>query len=339
MPNRVTLADVAARAGVSRTTASFVLSGRRDMRISAAAEERVLRAARELDYRPNLLARGLKDNLSQSIGLISDVVATEPFAGQVVRGSIATALQNGHLLFVGETEGDPELERRLVREMVDRGVGGILYATNSTRRVTLSATLKEQRLVLVNCTGGGRSIPSVIPDDRGGGRAAVEALLEAGHADRIHLVGETPQRVIAGRDRRAGVETALRDAGLELAGSTDCIWWPEAAYTATTAVLRDNPSALICLNDRVAFGAYQAIADAGLRIPDDISVISFDDSDLAAWLRPGLTSIGMPYFEMGRRAVEVMLDRDSVATTQRVPMTLRHRESVAAPRKRLRRAR
>ena len=101
-----TLLDVAERAGVSRTTASFVLTGRRDMRISADAEERVRRAARELDYRPSLLARSLRTNQSQTLGLISDVIATEVFAGEMVRGSLATALLHDHLLFIGETEGN-----------------------------------------------------------------------------------------------------------------------------------------------------------------------------------------------------------------------------------------
>src|SRR6478736_1615830 len=91
---RITLLDVAERAGVSRTTASFVLTGRRDMRISADAEERVRRAARELGYRPSLLARSLRTNQSQTLGLISDVIATEVFAGELIRGSLATALQN-----------------------------------------------------------------------------------------------------------------------------------------------------------------------------------------------------------------------------------------------------
>src|SRR6195952_2178565 len=102
---RITLMDVAVRAGVSRTTASFVMTGRRDMRISNEAEQRVLQAARELDYRPNLLARSLRTNLSQTIGLLSDVIASESFAGEVVRGSMTTALLHDHLMFMGETEG------------------------------------------------------------------------------------------------------------------------------------------------------------------------------------------------------------------------------------------
>src|SRR6185436_9810408 len=141
-PGRVTLLDVAERAGVSRTTASFVMTGRRDMRISAEAEERVRQAARELNYRPNLVARSLRTNHSQTIGLISDVIASEAFAGEVVRGSLATALRNEHLMFIGETGGDTEVEQRLVQDMLDRGVRGFLYGAMYTRRATLPAILR-----------------------------------------------------------------------------------------------------------------------------------------------------------------------------------------------------
>ena len=105
-PQRVTLMDVAKRAGVSRTTASFVTTGRTDMRISADAQERVLRAARELDYRPSLLARSLRTNRSQTIGLLSDGVAADAFAGDMIRGALAAALLHEHLLFIAETGGD-----------------------------------------------------------------------------------------------------------------------------------------------------------------------------------------------------------------------------------------
>ena len=157
---RVTLRDVADRAGVSRTTASFVMTGRRDMRISADAEERVLRAARELDYRPNLMARSLRTNHSQTIGLISDVIATEAFAGEVIRGSLSTALLNEHLMFIGETEGDIEVEKRLAQDMLDRGVRGFLYGAMFTRRATIPTILRGHQVVLIEQSGalGGQTL-------------------------------------------------------------------------------------------------------------------------------------------------------------------------------------
>ncbi len=107
-PQRPTLLQVAQRAGVSRSTASFVLAGRHvDMRISEDARQRVLRAAQELDYRPNLMARSLRTKVTRTIALVSDTIASDPYAGRAIHGSLAAAVANGHLLFIGETEGDP----------------------------------------------------------------------------------------------------------------------------------------------------------------------------------------------------------------------------------------
>jgi LacI family transcriptional regulator len=331
---RVTLLDVARQAGVSRTTASFVMTGRRDMRISRDAEQRVLRAARELNYRPNLLARSLRTNLSQTIGLISDVIATEPFAGEIVRGSVSTALRSEHMLLIGETEGDAELEKRLVQNMLDRGVGGFIYAALSTRLTRVSPALREHPLVLLNCVARRKTDTSVVPDEISAGRTAVRALLAAGHTDGIYVVGEAPASTIAGTERLAGIEQELAAAGTRIAGRVDTLWWPEPARSAVERCLAEGrrPTALICMNDRVAMGAYQALTARGLQVPADVSVVSFDDSDLASWLQPALTSVALPYFELGRRAVELLLGSERQPGVHRIPMPLRERQSVAPPR-------
>jgi LacI family transcriptional regulator len=332
-PPRVTLLDVALRAGVSRTTASFVMTGRRDMRISAESEQRVLNAARELSYRPNLLARSLRTNQSQTIGLISDVIATEAFAGEVIRGSLSTALLHEHLLFIGETEGDTQVEKRLVQSMLDRGVDGFVYAAMYTRQAQVSAVLRGHPLVLLNCLNSSRSIPAVVPDECGAGRSAARALLDAGHREGIYLAGETATPVIAARERLAGIEETLAAAGTRLAGTIDTLWWPEPAYAAIGEFFSagGRPTAIICMNDRIAFGAYQALQEHGRAVPDDVSVVSFDDSDLASWLRPQLTSVAIPHFELGRRAVELLLANERTGGIHRIPMQLRERESIAPP--------
>jgi LacI family transcriptional regulator len=188
---------------------------------------------------------------------------------------------------------------------------------------------------MVNCLTRDRKTPAVVPDELEAGRVAARALLEAGHDKSVYLVGET-HLVYAGQQRRAGVEEVFAERRLSLAGALDSLWWPEPAHEAASDLLRSKarPTGLICLNDRVAFGAYQAIQEAGLRIPDDISVVSFDDSDLACWLRPQLTSIAIPYLELGRRAVELLL-ADGLTTRpaeiERVVMPLRQRASVGPP--------
>jgi transcriptional regulator with XRE-family HTH domain len=149
-PERVTLRDVADRAGVSITTVSFVLSGRHDMRISAATEERVVQAARMLDYRRRLVPRSVLPAGAPAIGLVSDVVATESFAGEMLRGSIAAATERGHVVLMADSEGVDDIERSAISALLSRGVDRFLYATMGTITYSVPDLLRDQRLVLMN---------------------------------------------------------------------------------------------------------------------------------------------------------------------------------------------
>lgn len=337
---RVTLAEVARKAGVSRTTASFVLSGRTDMRISADAQQRVLAAAEELGYRRNLTALSLRKGITRTIGLISDTVAASPYSGDVIAGALDTALKHDRLLFVAETGGDPDVERRLVDEMLDRQVDGLLYATSFTQHREPPAAVHGRPVVLLNCLAESCAAPSVIPDELEAGRTAAHALLDAGHRAGIFAIGgthrteQTPEGVYAGRERMRGIEEVLGAAGIALAGVVECAWHgPEYGYQAVTDLLDGGSElrALICLNDRVAFGAYECLRERGLRIPHDVSVVSFDDSDLASWLRPRLTSVALPHYELGAAAVTLLVEDRLDPQVLRLPMPIRTRDSVAAP--------
>ena len=332
---KVTLSDVASRAGVSVTTASFVLSGRRDMRISEATQERVHQAARELSYVPRHPAGSSLPVRAPSIGLISDTVGTEPFAGEQIRGCVTAATERGHALLMTETEGLRGLEVSESRELVDWGVDRFLYASMAMRLTTLPPNLRGKPTVMLNCIDRRRTVPSVAPDDLAAGARAASELLEAGHGDRILLVGEVPTSVYPGRQRLEGIQLTLEEAGCTLLGHLACKWWPTDARTAMlrrlghpTAV---RPTAVIAMNDRVAMGVYQAAQQLGLSIPGDLSVVSFDDSDLARWLDPGLSSLAIPHYEMGRRAVEILLDHSPGTRIELLPMPFRARESVAPP--------
>ena len=190
--------------------------------------------------------------------------------------------------------------------------------------------------MLVNCLDRGRH------DVRGGARRATwpagprsRRCWWPATRDGIHLVGvprpRTSSRPGSGSpaSRRRSTERALR-----LGGRIACDWWPEPAYVAVAKALSGaaRPTALVCLNDRIAFGAYQALQEAGLRVPDDVSVVSFDDSELAAWLRPAVTSVALPHAELGRRAVELLLDGELKPGVERIPMPLHERESIGPPR-------
>ena len=332
MASRVRLSDVARAAGVSPTTASFVLAGREDMRISEAAKERVRAAAAELGYRPNLTARSLRTQVTRTIGFVSDTIATDPFAGETVRGAINAAIERGHLLLIAETEGDDELERRLIDDMLDRQVDGLIYASMFTREVSVPEAAGGHRLVLLNAFAPDTGVAAVIPDELGAGSAAAEVLLEAGHEDGIHLVGALPADLFAARERSAGIKATLGAAGTGLASIIKCSWAPQPAHDAVAAFLAGGgrPTALICVNDRVAFGALQATGRRAA-CARRLSIVSFDDSDLARWSRPAFTSLALPHEDMGRTAVELLLEPPELPSVRHVPMPLRRRDPVGPP--------
>lgn len=327
------LTDVAQRAGVSVTTASYILNGRSSqMRISAATEQRVQAAMDDLEYRPNWSARTLRGSSTQTIGVISDFVASGDFASRLLSGASAAARLCDHVIVIGETLGNPEVERLLVEEMLDRQVDGILYATVAASTVELPDTLRKGRTVLLNCVDPEIDLPVVVPDDVAGGRLAAEQLLAADVVSAVFVVGEDPTpESTAGRDRMDGITGALNGAGATLAGVVACAWDVEPAFLAVSAWLDTGarPSALICLNDRIALGAYQALAEHQLRVPEDVAVISFDGSDLASWLRPKLTSVGLPFADMGTRAVDILMDPGwRTAGVTRLPPVLQPGASV-----------
>jgi LacI family transcriptional regulator len=347
---RVTLADVARMAGVSPTTASFVLSGRgQEMRISRDVVERVLQTAEKVQYRPNILSVGLRTGTTRTIGFVSDTVATSRFAGELIKGALEAARERGVMLFIGETEGDRELERQLLQAMHDRQVDGIILAAMYTRAIALPKGLTSAPAVLLNALSKRPSpLPSVLPDEAEAGRAAARVLLDAGHREGIHLIGagpgkrDVPPGGVAAVERLEGIRTTLAAAGVKVASGRLCHEWePQVGLAATRDLLRSaQPRALICFNDRLALGAYQGLAELGLMVPTDVSVVSFDDDVIASWVRPGLTTIAIPHYDLGRTAVDVLfeeIDRhdevDRQAKVHRVPMPLRERESVAAPRR------
>jgi LacI family transcriptional regulator len=336
--SRATLADVARRAGLSKTAASMVLNGREGTRLSAEAHQRVFAAAAELGYRPNVAARSLRTQKSSTFAFISDIVATTRFAGDMIRGAIDAAREHEHVLLIAETQGDQSFEQYAIEAMLDRQVDGVIYAAMATRELTVPAALVTHPTVLLNAESSD-GLPCVLPDDEQAGRAVATALIEAGHRNRIGLIGrnrlkEGDKEVsLAAQARLLGIEQTLTAAGTHLYGSASCPdWLPEHGYTAMRSLLRKSsrPTAVICMNDRLAFGAYQALAEAGLRIPQDVSVVSFDDDVIAGWLRPGLSTAALPHEQMGRKAVELLL-AGQAADRCLMPMPLRRRGSIGPP--------
>lgn len=333
---KVKLAEVAARAGVSVTTASYILNGRSaEMRIATETQERVREAVAALGYRPNRTARSLRTRRTATFGLISDYLAFGNVSSEMLAGASAAARRVDHLVLMGETEGDPDLENLLIEEMLDRQVDGLVFATLAATRITLNPRLKGARAVLLNCVDLASDTPAVLPDDLEGGRTAARLLLDAGIGDGIYVVGgDSNPAAVAGPLRLVGIEQRLREADRKLSGVVACEWDVRPAYDAVDAWLAGGarPAALICLNDRIAMGAYEALAEHGLRVPDDVSVVSFDGSELAGWLRPRLTSVALPFHDLGRRAIELLIDPERAPDPLvHLPMPVQSGGSVLTP--------
>jgi LacI family transcriptional regulator len=312
--SRPTAADVGRLAGVSPTTVSFVLTNRPDQTIPAATRRRVMDAVRELGYRPNRAAQGLRTKRTATIGYVTDEAAVDPFAGGAISGAHDFARRHRSMLLVVHTNRDPRIRRSAIEDLLDRQVDAILFAVVGTRRVTLPEIVVKVPAVLVNCFTAQSSLvsslPVVLPDEEGGGYAAASELLTAGHRQIALLLGAAG--AWATRKRLRGIRRALREAGVDPRALVirHGNFRADSGYELAKEVLNGphRPSALLCGNDRMAVGAYLALGEAGLSIPDDVSVIGYDDqADLAADLRPALTTVRLPYYELGSWAAEQVL--------------------------------
>lgn len=299
-------------AGVSPTTVSFVLNDVTGSRISEGTRDRVRSSARELSYRPNAAAKMLRENRSQTVGFITDEIASTPFAGEIIKGAQEAAWEAGKILVIVNTDHNKRIEESAVEMMLERRVEGLIHASMYHRAVEPPAASREVPVVLLNCYSEDGSWSSVVPDEVSGGRKATEVLLDAGH-ERIGFIN-LPPGVPAAVGRREGYEKAIRARGLDLDDSliTHCDGSARGGYGCAMGLMQrpDPPSAVFCGNDPTAMGAYEAIKELGLRIPEDVAVIGFDNQELiAAHLRPALSTITLPHYDMGRWAVTRLIEQ------------------------------
>lgn len=307
---RVTLQDVANRAGVSLATASFAINGTGPSKVSTETRRRVRDMAADLGYRPNAMARNLSRARSSFIGLITDSIATTPYAGELIRGVQDAAREDDHVILIANTESDPQAARDVISMMLDHQVRGVVYSTWYHRMVEVPADLAGVPIVLANCYTDGDHVQSFVPDETGGGRSATELLVSRGHR-RIAFINSTlPAPATTGRLH--GYRDALcahgiqYDADLVLSAIPD----QDGGYDAGRRLMRiaPPPSAVFCYNDRMAMGLYDALKEHGVRIPDDIAIVGFDNQEIiAAHLRPALTTVALPHYEIGYRSLKWLL--------------------------------
>lgn len=307
-PPRVRIIDVAAAAGVSQSTASKALNGSRE--IGASTRAHVEATARRLGYRPNVLARTLKGWRSQSIGVVTDDEEGF-FSTSMMRGIEGLANEQGFSVFLCNTLGDVGLERHHLMALLDKQVDGIIMMSAEMKgRGGPAVGLLGVPSVYLYCYETPLRTPSVIPDDRGGARMAVEHLTSLGHRSVVFLNG--PSRYEASRERLEGYREALGKAGVPfdpalVRGSTTD-WFPRAGYDMLRDVMARGirPDAVFAASDHLASGALSALQEAQLRVPEDMSLIGFDDRPVAAELPVPLTTMALPQEEMGRTAASLL---------------------------------
>ncbi|MGW7243797.1 LacI family DNA-binding transcriptional regulator [Streptomyces sp. NPDC054804] len=335
---RPTSRDVARLAGVSHTAVSFVFNGRAEGNLSPATQERIRQAAARLGYRPDPVARGLRRRRTAVIGLVTDEIASSPFAGRLLRGAMETAWDSDHLVLTVDSGGDPAKEDAAVAELLDRRVDGIIYAAMSLRRVRVPEGLHRTQSVLANCLPEDDSLPAVVPAERAGGRTAARLLLGAGHR-RLAVIGGLDD--IASVERTRGFRDALRAEGVTVPGEWIVRGGGEisAGYAGALRLLDGvepgrRPTGVLCYNDRVAAGVLHAATRLGIDVPADLSVVGYDDQEhMAAFLTPPLTSVALPHRAMGEAAARLLLDaieagRTPPATVRRLACPVVSRASV-----------
>jgi LacI family transcriptional regulator len=329
-----TLKDVARLANVHLSTVARVLNGDPRQRVSEEVRERIVALAREQGYQPNRLARALRLKRTHVIGtLIPDIA--NPFFGALLRGIEDAATQHGFSVILANTDDEPAREQRGLLMLRERQVDGLILATarrDDPALRDLAATGYPH--VLVNRHTDPLGANAVVPDDFAGAVSAVEHLLALGHRRIAHIAGAEETSTGHTR-RRAYQETLARhglvaDPALVVRGS----FREAGGYEAMQALLAraDRPTAVFAVNDLAAVGALRALREARLSVPDDVSVVGFNDLSVAALVTPRLTTVHVPPQAMGAaaaRLLDMLAGKDIATSPVVVPVELVRRDSTA----------
>ena len=322
-PSRVTSVDVARRAGVSQSTVSLVLSGKGRGRISARTEEAVRAAAAELGYRPNVAARTLRTGIARTVGLVVPDI-TNPFFGPVLRGAQAAAMRAGYTVMLVDIARDRTWEAQSVEALLAGPSDGLLLFASALPPGETRPTIAIEMLP--------GELPVVRLDVDDGVGQAVAHLLELGHRRIAHLAAafEAPTFEL----REAGIRRRLAAAGLQPPPTVHSpITFAHAAEVAGE-LLESGATAVLCDDDVLAGGAYLAARERGIRIPEEVSIVGFDDLAFAVVLDPPLTTVAVDAEQLGAvafEALEASLAGDSPPADQVLPVRLVVRGSTAAP--------
>lgn len=332
--------EVATAAGVSRTTVSRYLN--RKIKLPNETMQRIEQAIRDLDYRPNALARRLSLGRSETIGLVTPEIAN-PFFAEIAARIEARAAARGLSLFVSSTAGVAARELDVFRRLEDRVVDGLIVMTNRVDDGRLAKAINRTgRVVLLDEDVPGADAPRIFAENRQGAAMATAYLIEEGHRRIAHVGG--PEGLFSAVERAAGNRDALRAAGIEEDPGL-CIFGPytrEQGRAAGRELLKLDPlpTAVFCGSDILAIGLIETLRDAGRDVPGEISVVGFDDMPFTSLLHPSLTTVHQPVAELGDAAFDALLALieadpaalDGIPPPRRLPVRLEIRASVAPPR-------
>jgi len=318
--NRPTMEDVAERANVSRALVSLVMNN--SPQVSDAKRRSVLRAARELGYRPNLMARILAQQRTHTIGVLVDDLRN-PFFGEVVDGIEAEATEHGFRVLILNGHRDARRELDAVETFLQLRVEGMALVGARLGDDDMTRVGTAAPCVMV---ASGAVLPgtdTVGTDDRRGAELAVEHLAALGHTRIVHMDGGSN---VSAAERRSGYESGMRSAGIgdlidiRPAGDDEA-----DALAVIDALLAedDPPTAIFAFNDLLAAGALNRLADAGMDVPGDMSLVGFDNTFISALRHLSLTTINQPKLAMGRLAVTTLLQRLSDGSGDSIRHTLR----------------
>lgn len=307
----ITLDDIAKRLKVSRVTVSKALRGHPD--ISEGMKKRVLEVASELRYSPNIIARSLSARRSNMIGLVVPKIA-HFFFGSVIEGVYNTAFANQYETILTVSQENPERERKHLETLVSMRVDGILISiSQKTRDVEIFRWIKKMGVPLMFIDR--RPEPplpgfnSVLADDKGGAFKAVEHAIKTGYKKIACIGGD--EHVNIGLNRRAGFEEAMKQHGLPINRNwvLNGGFGKSAGYEAMMELHKSGtfPEFVFAMTYPIALGVYEAVKELGIAIPDDLDIICFGDSDVNHIISPALSCINQPSFELGAKAVEMLL--------------------------------
>lgn len=341
MRRRPTSADVATEAGVSRTTVSFVLNGRSDVKIPAETRVRVLEAAERLGYHPHGPARQLAGGRSHTIALVlhqtAEQVAADAVLAETLRGLAGAARSGGFRVMVEPLPVD-DPHAAYAGLLRAQHADGLIISGPRTDDPQLRALVDDGFPIVLQGALADLDVASVDVDNVAGARGAVEHLLALGHR-RIACITNAPLVYTAAQERLAGYRAALESAALPIDDAliaTGCFDAPSGHAAMRDLLARTTFDAVFVASDVVALGAIGALREAGRRVPDDCSVVGFDDIPLAAYFDPPLTTIRLPASELGQAAGRALLERiaDPSAAARRtlLPTELIVRASTAPPR-------